>query len=415
MTPKKLPPPTPLIAPGKPVEWLFAFKFNAAFAVEFPEDEQGSDLEVRPLFDKDDPSEEARHHKTFAGKHCQQYVFATNESPTLAKGAGCLGATEGWNDPLAATFGNVYRTEGYYYVVWNDQFKGHPIDNKMSPWGHSKGMLAWNEDGEGMVLQVSTPSWPASGSQGHPRVGDGNTLGYVDDDDIEVSQHFFALKLSKADLVAVLGGLRNASVVTDQKKAELVRNGGPEDIQALVKTLGVESASNDVLLVELDSGVKLVSKPSHLPVPSWQLVSAILGGVDLRVASWWMKPEIPSTPAGEVPGCWSSSIHLKPGKVEIATSGTWENAKLGFLGGPHPNANHAKVAVSMDPGTPLSIFGDMNQQGALCGDKEACKNSQNGRGGLFFAVSDVHLWKSVSSLLRGDTDQGASATSAPRT
>src|SRR5947199_2640123 len=34
-----------------------------------------------------------------------------------------------------------------------------------SPWGHSKGVLAWNDAGEGFVMQVSTPSWPASGSE----------------------------------------------------------------------------------------------------------------------------------------------------------------------------------------------------------------------------------------------------------
>src|SRR5207253_6991089 len=63
------------------------------------------------------------------------------------------------------------------------------------PWGHSKGTLAWNDAGEGFVLQVTTPSWPAAGSNKFPRKTDGNTLGCVKDDNVEVSQHFFALKL----------------------------------------------------------------------------------------------------------------------------------------------------------------------------------------------------------------------------
>ena len=42
-----------------------------------------------------------------------------------------------------------------------------------------------------------------------------------------VSQHFFALKLNKSDVVTVLKGLANASVVTDPSNAEIVNNGGP--------------------------------------------------------------------------------------------------------------------------------------------------------------------------------------------
>lgn len=67
---------------------------------------------------------------------------------------------------VGATFNEVYNGD-YSYVVWNDQFYAHPkLDcastngNCSSPWGHSKGMLAWDASGDGLVLQVSTPSWP---------------------------------------------------------------------------------------------------------------------------------------------------------------------------------------------------------------------------------------------------------------
>jgi hypothetical protein len=49
---------------------------------------------------------------------------------------------------------------------------------------------------------------------------------------------------------------------------------------------------------------------------------------------------------------------------------------------------------------PYSIFGDMNQQGALSGN---CKSSQNGRGGLFFVLDDKTLFDNVTKLLDGDT------------
>jgi len=61
---------------------------------------------------------------------------------------------------VGATFDQVYNGS-YHYVIWNDQFYNDPnlpacgghtfCDN---PWGHSKGMLAWNDDGDGFVMQV---------------------------------------------------------------------------------------------------------------------------------------------------------------------------------------------------------------------------------------------------------------------
>src|SRR5260221_9443840 len=45
-------------------------------------------------------------------------------------------------------------------------------DTCPSKWAHSKGLLAWNQDGEGMILQVTTPAWPESASHDFPRKGD---------------------------------------------------------------------------------------------------------------------------------------------------------------------------------------------------------------------------------------------------
>lgn len=47
------------------------------------------------------------------------------------------------------------------------------------------------------------------------------------DNDILVSQHFFALKLTKDDVLKVLTGLENASVVTDAANPQIVKNAGP--------------------------------------------------------------------------------------------------------------------------------------------------------------------------------------------
>ena len=380
--------PSPLDDKKNPVDWMFAFKFNTK---SFPCNCSKDTLPTVGIF--------GGKLQEYRAGHSQQYVFATSLSPSLKRGKGCLGASD--NDPLGATFGQIYNNPGYFYVLWNDQFYG--------PWGHSKGMMAWNANGDGMVLQVSTPSWPASGSSAEPRKKDGNTLGYINDDNLEVSQHFFALKLTKDDVVNVLKALNNASVGTDVSEPSIVKNGGPNDIQALVNTLGKKSASTDLVEATLSSNVKLISKPSDLHVPPWQMVSARLGGdrsapgLDLRVASWWANPYIYSTKSGDTPSCWKNEPGHElgiPGAVEIATSGMWEDTPFGLEGGLGGDYNHAKIGISKDDSKPLCIFGDMNQQGALSGD---CGSSQNGRGGMFFVLENKELFKSLTSLLAGES------------
>ena len=275
--------PVPLLEMGHPVDWWFVFKLNSA---AFPG--CAGDAARTCLF-----GGLVQDYKWFG----QQYVYASSETPSLQQGNDCAGDTTA--DPIGVTFDQVY-SYSFYYVIWNDQFyKDPPIkgcsNSCGAPWGHSKGMLAWNEVGEGFVLQVTTPSWPAAGSSKFARKTDGNTLGCVKDDNVEVSQHFFALRLTKDDLVKVLMALQNASVVTDPKNPQVVNNGGPTDIQNLVQNLGIKSKSLTETKAELSSGVALISKPSSLHVPPWQFVSAVLGGVSLRTATWWANPKIYTT------------------------------------------------------------------------------------------------------------------------
>jgi hypothetical protein len=374
--------PSPLLADGQPVDWWFVFKFNAE---SFPA--CGGSAQRACLF-----GGTVQKYKNFG----QQFAFASSQDGTLKQGGGCVGDTTA--DPLGATFNQIYNGK-LFYVIWNDQFYSDPIASESSPAGHSKGALAWNKDGDGFVLQVSTPSWPASGSSKKPRKTDGNTLGCVKDNDVMVSQHFFALKLTSDDVVAVLKALQNASVVTDPTSAQIVNNGGPPDIQALVKGLGDNSTSTAVIQSKLSTGVMLISKPSRLNVPPWQMVSALLGGEPLRAATWYATPEIPTTTAATKPGCWDASLGT-PGAVENATSGTWKGTPFGLQGIPEPEGNHAKIGVSTGTHT-YAIFGDMNQQGSLSGPN--CKSSQNGRGGLFYVVDQSQIFESVRDLIKGDT------------
>ncbi len=373
--------PAPLLKSGQPVAWWFMFKLNAA---SFP---SCGTAQRTCIF-----GGTVQPYKNFG----QQFAFASSANHTLQQGDGCAGDTT--TDPLGATFDQVYNGK-YFYVLWNDQFYGDPIKTKDGPAGHSKGMLAWNAAGNGIVLQVSTPSWPASGNKANPRKTDGNTLGCVNDNDVLVSQHFFALQLNKDDVVIVLKAIANASVVTDPTKAQIVKNGGPPDIQALVKGLGKTSKSTAPTQDKLSSGVVLISKPSDLNVPPWQMVSAMLGGEPLRTATWWTKPEIPTTTATTPIKCWSESLG-KPGAVDIATSGTWSGKTIGFEGQAVPDGNHAKIGVSTGDHH-YAIFGDLNQQGSLNGP--ACDSSQDGRGGLFYVVDDAPLSSSLRELLKGES------------
>lgn len=422
MTNSQLPPPMPLAGPNEPVDWLFAYKFNAG---SFP----GWDNGEMPKYGT--PGVFGGTFKDYPAGLSQQYVFCTSDNPTLVKGKGPIGAT--YSDPIGATFAQIYNTPGYYCILWNDQFYGNPIASADSPFGHSKGMAAWNDDGEGFVLQTSTPSWPASGSYkisrnseatiqavkngeknkyGKPIELDYNTLGCIDDDDIEVAQHFFCLKLNQDDLVSVLRGLINSSVVTDPRQPALCNNGGPQAIQELVSQLGKVSDSKEVLTATLSTGIQMISKPSALAVPPWQMISAQLNSLPIRAVTWWAFPNIYSTEKGQVPGCWASSLGT-PGEVDIALTGSWDGTEIVLIGNNGKYSNHAKIGISMDENQPITVFGDENQQGALSvgycktgfyeHSTQQCDSSQNGRGGTYYVLNNTDLFKSITQLLSGKT------------
>ncbi len=388
--------PSPILAAGQPVDWWFAFKFNAQ---TFPGCGQASATNTcafggtlrAPL-------------QAPSSGYSQQYVYASSTNAVLQQGSNCLGTTP--TDPVGATFGQVYQGSSYY-VVWNDQFYSAPDvahcgKSCSAPWGHSKGLLAWDDTGNGLVMQVSTPSWPAAASQANPRSGDGNTLGCIaSTDNIMVSQHFFALRLNRADVRSVLLAMQTASVVTDPTNPQIVRNGGPQEIQDLVSQLGTKSQARTVTSVPLSTGVRIIAKPARLQVPPWQLVSTELQSAALKVASWWEadKPSqvIPSTDGSTAPACWDSSL-AKPGPVINVLAGQWGGTPFSLTGGLGKNHNHAKLGISTSGDRPYAIFGDMNQEGTLAGK---CGASQNGRGGMFFVVEDAALNRSLGELIGG--------------
>jgi Deoxyribonuclease II len=394
--------PSPLLKKGQPAQWWFAFKFNAE---TFP---RAAGSAPTCLFGG-----------TAGGKRGysligQDYVYASDTSPTLVKGSGYLG--DSTDDPLGATFDEVYNGN-LSYVIWNDQFYRDPLlqceganpksNDCEAPWGHSKGVLAWDAKGNGFLMQVTTPDWPGSGNSSYPRA-EGNSLGCtMTDDDVDLSQDFFALKLTEADLLKVLAALAEEGAVTDTSLAQIVNTGGPQEVKDAVSKLGAANATATFTNNTLSSGVRIIAKAGGLNVPPWQMVSALLNKASLRVANYWQGTLIYSTAGKSTPTCWSPNLNA-PGAVKVATTGIWGNTTIGLSGtaptGSLLGANHAKIGVSTDPGSTLTIFGDMNQDGVLnAATPAACARSQNARGGMFFVLDNSELHDSVAGLLKGNT------------
>lgn len=386
----------PLLGDGSSVDWWFAYKLNTH---AYP----NCSTQRECIFGGDV--------QDYSYGYGQQYLLASSSDSSMELHTDCLGTG---SDPVSKTFDQIYGGVAPNYVIWNDQFYREPLitlspacstyssdpTSCSAPWGHSKGALAWDSEGNGFVMQVTTPSWPGSGSPNHTRTSQGNTLGCIVDDDVLVAQHFFALRLTASDTKAVLRALQVASVVTDPLNEQLVKiSNSPSDIADLVNGLGQLDDSTTPFQASLSTaGVKLIAKPHSLEVPAWQMVSSVLQ-VPLRTATWWASPAIPSAQAG-TPGCWSSDL-ATPMEVQIATSGQWQGTSFGLKGGLGTNYNHAKLGHSLT-GT-LAIMGDMNQMGSYSPETRKCSSSQNSRGGLFFVLDDSILHSGFQDLMTGDT------------
>ncbi len=399
-TPGGTPSLMPLMSADNPVQWWFAYKFSA---------------QTSPG-NAGDPGRACPFGGTLrcdGTNFSQRYVVANSLSPALRDGSGLIGTSTG--DPLGATFNQIY-SGNYYFVVWNDQFYNDPprtgpeCDAQQcgKPWGHSKGVLAWDQNGNGLLIQVTTPSWPGAGSGQHPRA-DGDTLGCIsDDNNLSNAQDFFALQLSRSDVKTLLQALAVASVSTDVNNPQIVnrRIAGqmpPSDLDQLVGQLGQVSGGKTYFDQQLSSGIRLIAKPSALHVPPWQFVSSVLGTEPLLTATWWAYPKIDSTRSIADVHCWDPQLTAPPGEVDVALTGSWAGTPLKFTGGP----NHAKVGVSLAGGHNYAIFGDLDQQGQLGSadtpNGKGCDSSQNGRGGMFFVVANQALATSVSKMITGTT------------
>lgn len=176
----------------------------------------------------------------------------------------------------------------------------------------------------------------------------------------------------------------------------------------MARALGRLSEDTTLLNITLSTGVRFISKPPNLHVPPWQMLSAVLGGTPLLVATWLTGPQqIQDTEAGR-PECWDASLG-DAGPVTNAEIGTWSGKSFGLTGGVSADRNHAKVGVSKP--AKYAIFGDLNQAGSLV---EPCDVPQNTRGGIFFVVEDETLSAELGSMMERGAPSKVARSAAER-
>src|SRR5258708_36019076 len=101
--------PVPLLDKDHPVDWRFVFKFNTA---SFPA--CGANAQRACIFEGDV--------RDYRGGFSQQFIYASSDHNSLAKGTGCVWDTT--TDPLGAPFDQLYH-KPFYYLVLKDQFYMH--------------------------------------------------------------------------------------------------------------------------------------------------------------------------------------------------------------------------------------------------------------------------------------------------
>ena len=297
-----------------------------------------------------------------------------------------------------------------------------------SPWGHSKGAFAFEEGSLGFFLQGTTPNWP------DPSQGDTFApLGCQLDNNVYLSQSFLGVTLASDDFTTIAPVLEKARLCSSGSLS--CRNGSSGHMVdfnctseatrgedwSILNTAFAATSTMDMPSEGLNitapggSTLRLFSHSAAYENPPWLLVANDLG-VDLGVASWWDFNYGQATLcSGDDYSNATENYCLINNELGLAlnTQGgaaqSVENAiAASFMVGGADRAwalwgefsgiaSHAKFGVAGDQTSHWVVSGDQNSQGFDC--SSACNGSQQGRGGLFFAVQDEALHESLYDLL----------------
>ena len=272
-------------------------------------------------------------------------------------------------------------------------------------------MLAWNETARASSCRCRRRRGPAPAASVSRKSG--NTLGCVKtNNNLVASQHFFALKLNKEDLLEGAAGDAKRERRHRSDNRQIAQNGGPPEIRDAAEELGKKPHEKlrhkkpddlKIIQTQLTADVMLISKPSNAER------AALADGVGaarrrlrahrhmVGLAADLLDQEVDQD---RLLGGHVEVRQKSPGDVIIAKNGTFGGRPLGLIGG----QNHAKVGVVTSGRTSFSIFGDLNQQGTINPVKGKCDASQNGRGGMFFVVKNDELFKTLSDMLEGEDE-----------
>jgi hypothetical protein len=349
---------TPLDGNGNPVDWFFCLKFPEGM---------GCDCKSASCTHWDDKKSKGL---------C--YLYADSNNPIVRLnsdiGYGCLNET---NNPVTQTLQQL--TSDASYVIWNDQGKLTSQNGSYkdcgAPHAHSKG-AAGIISNTGFIMNCSTPYFPDP---------DNFLLGCQDDDNAELSQHFFCFSVGSSDFS------KWASTVANAKLCTLVTN--KWDNYTDVTSGGKSSTVSLKTLNGID--INMMVKGSEDFFIPWTFVADTVGE-DLSVLSFYGSPYTPPVCAGAKDAKCTYNDTPKQ-SITIVNSLGYKSYSWCGHGGPQNTSNHAKIAIGSSP-SDLVICGSMNMQGTPA---TGCKSSQMGRGGDFYAIHNKTLWSGLDGVFQG--------------
>ncbi|MFA6035188.1 MAG: deoxyribonuclease II family protein [Myxococcota bacterium] len=367
----------PLDGNGKPVDWWFLLKLpQGATSLCSGTTSPGCQYWQAPR----------------AGGVC--YLYADSNNPSLQLySSPKLGFDNlvGPNNPVTRTLNQI---TGKSFIIWNDQgsktSKPNKYPDKGAPIAHSKGAAAFGV-ASGFVMNASTPNFPDP---------DLYTLGCQQDDNVEVSQHFFCFSLKKDGMTSWAQSIANAqlSVIANNNWTGIFADttvGGHSTTQTL-QTLG-------------NVPIQLIVKGSKDFFIPWDYVTNTIGS-SVNALTWYASPTTPPIPQGFKSSC----LYKTPANynIDIVTSLTTPDGTYSWCGQGEANGsyNHAKLGVGSSP---LVIAGSMNMQGDIT--VAGCESSQMGRGGDFYGLQSEELFDSLNQVFKTTCDaDGGDCTKCPQ-
>jgi hypothetical protein len=322
-----------------------------------------------------------------AGGVC--YLYADSNHPTLQL-YNKLGFDNlvGPNNPVTRTLNQI---TGKSYIIWNDQgsktSKPGTYPDKGAPTAHSKGAAAFGST-SGFVMNVSTPNFPDP---------DLFTVGCQQDDNVEVSQHFFCFSLKKDGMTSWAQSIANAQLSVIAKN----------NWTGFADTTVGGHSTTQTLRTFSNVPIQLIVKGSKDFFIPWDYVTnSIASGVN--ALSWYASPTTPPIPLGFNSSC----LYKTPANynINIVTSLTTPDGTYSWCGQGEANGsyNHAKLGIGISP---IVITGSMNMQGDIT--VAGCESSQMGRGGEFYALQSQELWDSLGQVFKTTCD-GGDCTKCPQ-